>query len=129
MAGIKDLLDNILGTNKPKASASAGVGKPTATSGTGTKATATAGAGTIWGAQALAQQKAILGKKTHQAFINAAYKVAEELKQPSPWPLLKRAGWNNFTNSRDALYTGPIIDDLEKLSAEEKAALKKQMGV
>ncbi len=131
MAGIKDVLGNILNP-KPKVNVSGGAASKstkTTTSGTAGKTTGSVGTGSTWVAQAEAQQKALLAKKTHQDFINAAYKTAEELKQSSPWPLIKRAGWNKFTDSRGALYTGPTIDSIEKLSLDEKKALKKHLGV
>ena len=138
MAGIKDLLDNILNP-KPKATATGGVGKTTTTSGTaGTgKASGSVGAGSTWTAQAEAQakaalvkQKELLAKKTHQDFINAAYKVADELKlKGGPWPLLRLAGWGHFTDDRGKLYSGPAIDEIEALTPEVKAALKKKLGV
>lgn len=132
MAGIKDMLDNILNP-KPKATASSGVGKATtgaAGVGKTTTAAGTSSTAHLWGTtQSLAQQKAVLAKKTHQDFINAAYKAAKELKHKDPWPMIKRAGWMKFTDNRDALYTGPAIDEIEALNPEEKAALKKQLGV
>lgn len=77
-----------------------------------------------------AKQAEILKTKTHQDLINAVYKVADELKsEGGPWPMLRAAGWGNFTDDRGALYKGPIIDDLEKLTDEQKAALKKQLGI
>lgn len=129
MAGIQDLLDNILNP-KPKTTATSGVGKATTGAAKVGKTTTAAGSSStshLWGT--LAQQKAILAKKTHQDFINAAYKAAKEMKNKDPWPLIKRAGWMKFTDNRDALYTGPAIDEIKALSDEEKAALKKQLGV
>jgi len=77
-----------------------------------------------------AKQAEILKTKTHQDLINAVYKIAEELKsEGGPWPILRAAGWGKFTDDRGALYKGPIIDDLEKLTDEQKAALKKQLGI
>lgn len=77
-----------------------------------------------------AKQEEILRTKTHQDLINAVYKIADELKsEGGPWPILRAAGWGKFTDDRGALYKGPIIDDLEKLSDEQKAALKKELGI
>jgi hypothetical protein len=75
-------------------------------------------------------QKAILAKKTNQDFINAAYKVADQLKlKGGPWPLLRAAGWGNFTDKRGDLYKGPAIDDIAGLTPEQKTALKTILGV
>ncbi len=46
-----------------------------------------------------------------------------------PWPLLRSAGWGHLTDNRGALYTGPFIDDLEKVAPEVKSALKKELGL
>ncbi len=77
-----------------------------------------------------AKQAEVLKTKTHQDLINAVYKVADELKvEGGPWPMLRAAGWGNFTDDRGKLYKGPIIDDLEGLTDEQKTALKKQLGI
>jgi len=78
----------------------------------------------------LESQKAALAKKTNQDIINAAYKVADQLKLPGgPWPLLRAAGWGHLTDKRGDLYKGPAIDEIEALTAEQKAALKKILGL
>ena len=66
-------------------------------------------------------QKAALAKKTNQDLINAAYKVADQLKlKGGPWPLLRAAGWGNLGDKRGDLYKGPIIDDIAGLTPEKK---------
>ena len=78
----------------------------------------------------LAKQKEAIAKKTHQDIINAAYKVADELKlKGGPWPLLRAAGWGNLTDDRGALYKGPAVDEIEALTAEQKKALKKVLDL
>jgi hypothetical protein len=75
-------------------------------------------------------QKAALAKKTNQDIINAAYKVADQLKlKGGPWPLLRAAGWGNIGDKRGDLYKGPAIDDIEGLTPEQKTALKTILGV
>ena len=77
-----------------------------------------------------AKQEEVLKTKTHQDLINAVYKVADELKlEGGPWPMLRAAGWGHFTDDRGKLYKGPIIDDIENWSDEQKAAMKKQLGI
>jgi len=122
---------------KSKVKASSGLGTgPTpgasAGAGTGPTSTATVKAGEEFLRQHQLRQKQeeALKKKTHQQLINAAYKVAENLKlKGGPWPLLRAAGWGHLTDNRGALYSGPFIDDLEKLTPEVKAALKKELGL
>ena len=78
----------------------------------------------------LAQQKEAIAKKTNQDIINAAYKVAEELKlDGGPWPLLRAAGWGHLTDKRGDLYKGPAVDEIEKLTQEQKSALKKALNI
>jgi len=78
----------------------------------------------------LDKQKEALAKKTNQDIINAAYKIADELKlKGGPWPLLRAAGWGNLTDNRGDLYKGPAIDEIEALTAEQKTALKKVLGL
>lgn len=81
-------------------------------------------------ADVLKKQKEAIAKKTNQDIINAAYKVAEELKlKGGPWPLLRAAGWGNLTDKRGDLYKGPAIDEIKELTAEQKAALKKVLDL
>jgi hypothetical protein len=78
----------------------------------------------------LQKQKDALAKKTNQDIINAAYKVADQLKlKGGPWPLLRSAGWGRLTEKRGDLYKGPFIDDIAALPAEVKAALKTILGL
>lgn len=78
----------------------------------------------------LQQQKEAIAKKTNQDIINAAYKVADELKlKGGPWPLLRAAGWGHLTDKRGDLYSGPAVDEIEKLTPEQKTALKKRLGL
>ena len=78
----------------------------------------------------LAQQKEAIAKKTNQDIINAAYKVAEELKlKGGPWPLLRSAGWGHLTDKRGDLYKGPAVDEIKELTQEQKTALKKELNI
>ena len=78
----------------------------------------------------VSKQKETLAKKTNQDIINAAYKVADQLKlKGGPWPLLRSAGWGRLTEKRGDLYKGPFIDDIEALTPEVKEALKKTLGL
>lgn len=78
----------------------------------------------------LAAQKEAIAKKTNQDIINAAYKVADELKLPGgPWPLLRAAGWGHLTDNRGGLYKGPVIDEIDALTPEQKTALKRILGL
>jgi len=78
----------------------------------------------------LQAQKEAIAKKTNQDIINAAYKVADELKlKGGPWPLLRAAGWGRLTEKRGDLYKGKAVDEIEKLTPEQKAALKRVLGI
>lgn len=78
----------------------------------------------------LQAQKEAIAKKTNQDIINAAYKVADELKlNGGPWPLLRAAGWGRLTDKRGDLYKGKAIDEIEKLTPEQKTALKRVLGL
>ena len=109
-----------------------------ATTGTATKPTASGKAGvggststptTIFQTNLQAQKEAI-AKKTNQDIINAAYKVAEELSlKGGPWPLMRAAGWGHLTDNRGGLYKGKTIDEIEKLTPEQKTALKRVLGL
>jgi len=69
-----------------------------------------------------------LHNKTHQDFINAAYKTAQELNI-SPWVLIRSAGWGHFTDDRSAFYTGKHILDIQTLDEMQKELLLKYLGV
>lgn len=78
----------------------------------------------------LEKQKEAIAKKTNQDIINAAYKVAEELKlKGGPWPLMRAAGWGHLTDNRGDLYKGPAIHEIEALTDEQKAALIKVLDL
>ena len=78
----------------------------------------------------LQAQKDAIAKKTNQDIINAAYKVAEDLSlKGGPWPLMRAAGWGHLTDKRGDLYKGKAIDEIEKLTAEQKTALKRVLGL
>jgi hypothetical protein len=78
----------------------------------------------------LDKQKEEIAKKTNQDIINAVYKIADELKlKGGPWPLLRTTGWGHLTDDRGSLYKGPAIDEIDALTAEQKAALKKVLGL
>lgn len=74
----------------------------------------------------LQKQKEAIAKKTNQDIINAAYKVAEELKlEGGPWPLMRAAGWGHLTDDRGGRYKGLAIDEIEALTPEQKTVLKR----
>jgi len=78
----------------------------------------------------LQAQKDAIAKKTNQDIINAAYKVAEDLSlKGGPWPLMRAAGWGHLTDKRGDLYKGETIDEIDKLTPEQKTALKKVLGL
>ena len=78
----------------------------------------------------LQAQKDAIAKKTNQDIINAAYKVAEDLSlKGGPWPLMRAAGWGHLTDKRGDLYKGKAIDEIDKLTAEQKTALKRVLGL
>jgi hypothetical protein len=78
----------------------------------------------------LQAQKEAIAKKTNQDIINAAYKVAEDLNlKGGPWPLMRSAGWGHLTDKRGDLYKGKAIDEIEKLTPEQKTALKRVLGL
>jgi len=79
-------------------------------------------------AQKKKKEEEFMHSKTHQALINAGYKAAEALKI-SPWVLLRAAKWGNFTDDREKIYDGPMIDDIDTLDNAQKAALKKALGL
>ena len=82
------------------------------------------------GALRLASLKASLSQKTNQDIINAAYKVAEQLKlKGGPWPLLRAAGWGDLADKRGEKYKGPAIDEIPGLTPEQKAAFKTVLGI
>jgi hypothetical protein len=127
---IQDWLGKILKPGQTAAGQS-GVGsgaKPTASGQAGV------GAGTsqpmAQGQLNLQAQKDAMAKITNQKIINAAYKVAEELKlKGGPWPLLRAAGWGHLTDKRGDLYKGPAIDEIAGLTPEQKTALKIKLGL
>jgi hypothetical protein len=133
---IQDWLDKF---NKPAQTVSgkAGVdtsGKPAAVGNAGVGARTAAPAPQVSDGflqqNSLQQQKAAMALKTNQDIINAAYKVAEQLKlEGGPWPLLRAAGWGHLTDKRGDHYKGPAIDEIEKLTPEQKAALKRTLGL
>jgi len=124
---IQDWLDKL---TKPAQTASGQSGV-----GTTGKATATGQAGVGAGTSSIFQtdlqrQRDAIAKKTNQQIVNAAYKVAEDLKlKGGPWPLLRAAGWGHLTDKRGNLYKGPAIDEIEKLTPEQKTALKMALGL
>ena len=79
-------------------------------------------------ASKVSEEEKIMHSKTHQDLINAAYKVAEELKI-APWVLLRAAKWGHFTDERGKMYDGPILDDIETLEPKQRDALKEELGV
>lgn len=102
--------------------------KPTA-AGKASVGTKTSTPGTIFQTN-IEQQKVAIAKKTNQDIINAAYKVAEELDlKGGPWPLLRAAGWGHLTDNRGDHYKGKAIDEIEKLTPEQKSALKRVLGL
>jgi hypothetical protein len=77
-----------------------------------------------------ASMNAGLTRKTNQDIINAAYKVADQLKlKGGPWPLLRAAGWGDLADKRGEKYKGPAIDEIAGLTPEQKAAFKTVLGI
>ncbi len=70
--------------------------------------------------QELALQSALARQVSNQKMINAFYAA---FGAASYWEVVVRAGLANIANNRQALYTGPGIDDLP-LTDDEKDALK-----
>jgi hypothetical protein len=121
---IQDWLDKFKTTSQT-ASGQSGVG----TTGKAT-ASGTASVGSTPSQTVNQVQRDAIGRKTNQELINAAYKVADELKlKGGPWPLLRAAGWGRLTEKRGELYKGKAIDELDKLTPEQKAALKRTLGL
>jgi hypothetical protein len=128
---IQDWLDKL---TKPKGTVTGTttVGKTTKTTAAGKASAGTRSTGSTGNIfeTSLQKQKEAIAKKTNQDIINAAYKVADELKlEGGPWPLLRAAGWGHLTDKRGDLYKGPAVDEIDKLTAEQKAALKRVLGL
>lgn len=127
---IQDWLDRI---TKPASSATgqSGVGTSGSSSASGRARVGTSSTSSSTSFQsALQRQKLAIAKKTNQEIINAAYKVAEELKLVGgPWPLMRAAKWGHLTDNRGDLYKGKAIDEIEKLTPEQKSALKRVLGL
>ena len=124
---IQDLLDRLKGTTKTASGTTTTKPKATGTAGGGV-GSATRSANVFQ--TSLQRQKEAIAKKTNQQIINAAYKVADELKlKGGPWPLLRAAGWGRLTEKRGDLYKGKAVDEIDKLTAEQKAALKRVLGL
>lgn len=128
---IQDWLDKL---TKPKGTVtgSTTIGKTTRPRAAGKASVATKTSGSVGNIfeTNLQKQKVAIAKKTNQDIINAAYKVADELKlDGGPWPLLRAAGWGHLTDKRGNLYKGPAIDEIDKLTAEQKTALKRVLGL
>ncbi len=133
---IQDWLDKL---SKPKGTVSgtSTVGKTTirkttkaTAAGKASVATKSSGPAGNFFETSLEKQKEAIAKKTNQDIINAAYKVAEELKlDGGPWPLLRTAGWGHLTDKRGDLYKGPAVDEIDKLTDEQKRALKRVLGL
>ena len=108
---------SVSSTAKPKVTGTAGVGTKVAKPQTKVEID-------------LNKQREAIGQKRNQDIINAAYKVADELKlKGGPWPLLRSAGWGHLTDKRGDLYKGPAIDEIEALTPEVKIALKRVLGL
>lgn len=128
---IQDWLDKL---SKPKktVSGTSSVGTPRKTTAVGKARVARKTSGSVGNIfeTSLQKQKEAIGKKTNQDIINAAYKVADQLKlKGGPWPLLRAAGWGHLTDNRGDLYKGPAVDEIDKLTAEQKTALKRVLGI
>jgi len=128
---IQDWLDK-LSKPKPTVSGTSTVGKTTKKKASGKATVSTKSSrttGNIFETN-LQKQKEAIAKKTNQDIINAAYKVADELKlDGGPWPLLRSAGWGHLTDKRGDLYKGPAVDEIDKLTDEQKKALKRVLGI
>ena len=70
----------------------------------------------------------VLHSKTHQELINAAYKAAENIGI-APWVLLRAAKWGHFTENRGKKYDGPVLDDIDTLTEEQRKALEEVLGL
>jgi hypothetical protein len=127
---IQDWLDKFKKTSQT-ASGQSGVGTTGKSTASGTAGVGSSTAQPITQTQTnLQAERDAIGRKTNQEIINAAYKVADELKlKGGPWPLLRSAGWGRLTEKRGNLYKGKAIDELDKLTAEQKAALKRVLGL
>jgi hypothetical protein len=128
---IQDWLDKL---TKPKSTVTGTttIGKSTKPKAAGKASTGTESTGSTGNIfeTSLQKQKEAIAKKTNQDIINAAYKVADELKlEGGPWPLMRAAGWGHLTDKRGDLYKGPAVDEIDKLTAEQKAALKRVLGL
>ena len=125
------ILDDLLNKMKKPAETSQPQQTVSGVAGAGAgHATPTATPPSVSMAMDVQKQKDALTKKTNQDIVNAAYKVADQLKlKGGPWPLLRSAGWGHLTDKRGDLYKGPFIDDIEALTPEVKEALKKVLGL
>ncbi len=65
---------------------------------------------------------------TNQELINAIYKLAEA-RGENGWALLKRTGLTHLVNNRYELYSGPPIESLPGLAAEERRLLAQLLGI
>ena len=127
---IQDWLDKFKNTSQT-ASGQSGVGTTGKATASGTAGVGSSTAQPVTQIQTNIQaQRDAIGRKTNQELINAAYKVADELKlKGGPWPLLRAAGWGRLTENRGNLYKGKAIEELDKLTPEQKAALKRTLGL
>ncbi len=65
---------------------------------------------------------------THQDLINAFY-YAATLEDTGGWKLITKAGLTYLTNDRDALYEGPVIENLPGLTQAQKEAVIAALGI
>lgn len=65
---------------------------------------------------------------THQDLINAFY-YAASLEDMGGWKLISKAGLTYLTADRDAVYDGPVIEDLPGLTQAQKEAILAALGL
>ncbi len=81
--------------------------------------------------QPAAPQFSTAPRITNQIVINAFARAASALGYGEPWAFLARAGLNlaMLASDREGDYTGPALDTLPNLTAEERAALLAALAV
>lgn len=65
---------------------------------------------------------------THQDLINAFF-YAASMGGDGGWTLVERAGIDYIGEDRDAIYTGPVIDELDSLTETQRDAISTALGL
>lgn len=73
-------------------------------------------------------KNSVVYRITHQDLINAFY-YAASLEDIAGWTLLTKAGLAYLTNQRDAVYDGPVIEDLPGLTPAQIEAILASLGL